>query len=125
MLTSDKKQLQSRFTFNECAKAENFSCKIDMAQKDNLFSYILINETPELVNDYQEQKWRNMLNKEITDFLADGAICLAPIAINNRMIGVITGQKLNKKPQISCEDFSQFCFLIEHLNMCLSIISKK
>jgi len=55
--------------------------------------------------------------------LIDGeSICIAPVEINGRGISIIIGQRFNKEKLIDDDDFSQFSFLVEHLNMCLSMI---
>ena len=123
MLTSDKKYIQSRFSYNKLALLENFSCKLDIVSSENLMAYVIKSGVSERLNDYQEVKWRNYMTLELTKLIDEGVICLSPIKINNRTIGVVIGQKLYAGAKISDDEFSQFCFLIDHLNMCLSIIS--
>ena len=64
------------------------------------------------------------MNENIVTLIDGGVICIAPVEINDRGIGIIVGQRFNKESVIDDDDFSQFCFLVEHLNMCLSMISR-
>jgi len=125
MITSDKKHVQSRFSFDKTGELEEFSCKLDIASSENMMAYVLKSGTSEMLNSYKEVKWRNYMTRSLADLIEDGAICFSPIKINNRTIGIVTSQKLLKGTKISADEFSQFCFLIDHLNMCLSIISMK
>lgn len=125
MITSDKKAVQSRFSFDKTAELENFSCKLDIVSSENMMAFIFKSGTSEVINSYKELKWRKYMTRALADLMGDGAICFAPIKINNRTIGLVTSQKLLKGTKISANEFSQFCFLIDHLNMCLSIISIK
>ena len=125
MVTSDKKYVQSRFSFDKSAELEDFSCKLDIVSSENIMAYVIKSGTSEMLNSYKEIKWRNYMTRALADLIEDGAICFAPIKINNRTIGIVSSQKLHKGTKISPEDFSQFCFLIDHLNMCLSIISMR
>ncbi|MCJ8318015.1 MAG: HDOD domain-containing protein [Colwellia sp.] len=125
MITSDKKSVQSRFSFDKTGELEDFSCRLDIVSSENMMAYIIKSGTSEMLNSYKEVKWRNYMTRSLADLIEDGAICLSPIKINNRTIGLVTSQKLIKGAKISADEFSQFCFLIDHLNMCLSIISMK
>ncbi len=125
MITSDKNHVQSRFSYDKTAELEEFSCKLDIVSNENLIAYILKSGTSEMLSSYKEVKWRNYMTRALADLIGDGAICFSPIKINNRTIGIVGSQKLHKGAKISSEEFSQFCFLIDHLNMCLSIITMR
>lgn len=125
MLTSDKKHLQTRFSYSNKGEIEDFSYKVDISNSENIFSYVLSSITCEYISGYKEIKWRNYITKSIADLLSDGCLCLFPVQINNNTIGIITAQRLTKGAQISIDELSQFSFLTEHLNMCLSIISRR
>ena len=125
MLTGDKHHVQSRFSYDKMAELENFSCKLDIKSSENVFANVVNTSEALLINNHKAVEWRNYMTRTIVDILEDGAICLSPVQINKNNIGVIVGQRFGKTAKIHSDDFSSFCFLIEHLNMCLSMITRK
>lgn len=125
MLTTDKQYVQARFSYNQQAILEPFSCKIAIANSENLIAHVIGKQSGELINNYQDERWNKYLTQSITDFINEGTLCVAPVSIGTRPIGIIASQKRNKNSKISQEEYEQFMFIVEHLNMCLSIISMK
>ena len=125
MLSSDKRFMQSRFSFDEEAQKENFQYKLDIASSKNLVAHVIKHTSSELINDYKEVKWRNYMTRDLSDLIENGAFCITPIQINKKTLGIIIGQRLNQPAKITQAEFERFCFLNEHLNMCLSIITQR
>ncbi|WP_019613965.1 HDOD domain-containing protein [Psychromonas ossibalaenae] len=123
MLSSDKRNIESRTSYDNNGRAESFHCLISLCDSVNILSHVVEMDSTVLVNDYRDPKWCNYVTAEIEKLIAGGAVCIAPVKIDNKVIGVISAQILTKPKKINEDNYSQFCFLIEHLNMCLSIIS--
>ncbi len=96
---------------------------------------MLDTKVPALINDYTHRQWRDLVTQELADFIDKGAIAIIPVKIGNKAIGVVCAQhviennteqikkdKLIKNKDISTADFQQLCALVEHLNMCLTMI---
>ncbi len=134
MLSDDKSQVKSRFIFNDRAEDDPTKIIINISQSDNAISRVLDSKMPALINDYTHRQWRDLITKELVGFIHDGALAIIPVKIGKRPIGVICGQffsnnrnagkkyKPEDKKNISTDDFEQLCSLIEHLNMCLTMI---
>lgn len=125
MLSPNKQILKSRSSLNVLAEHDDYKYTVNIGLGDNLFLHSIKTEQALLVNDHSEAKWREFINQDAEHFISDGVLCIAPVKINNRVVGVITGQFFEQYQHISEIDFLNFSFLIEHLNMCLSLISRK
>ncbi len=125
MQTSDKKQLQARISFDHFAVSDHYKEKLNIKQTENVFSYVIQSKKSLLMNDPKGLKWRNFISEDVAKVLNNGVMCLAPVKIKGSVIGIICGQHFKKMRKITDDEYQQFCFLIEHLNMCLSMLSRK
>ena len=124
MLTTDKKQIKSRFSFNKQARLETVNIRLPVDDEHSAIAYIIQQDKPALINNLKQSYWRDYIDEPVEKFINKGAICIAPVKINDNPIGVISGHLFTRNSQISEDNFAQFCFLIDHLNMCLTVISR-
>lgn len=124
MLTSSKQQIKSRFTLNEHGERENNIFQMILKDPNNLISQAIQSEHGILINKKIAKEQQKLMTPEISAFINKGEICLMPVKINNNCIGVICAQVFGESATISADNFSQFCFLIQQLNMCLTLISQ-
>jgi HD-like signal output (HDOD) protein len=132
MMSDDKSQVKSRFVFNRQAEDDTTRIAFHIRQSDNAIGRVLESKIPALINDYTHRQWRDLITKELVEFIHEGALAIIPIKIGNKAIGVICAQyfspaksdnkKSKAKKEISTDDFEQLCSLVEHLNMCLTMI---
>ncbi len=122
MLSDDKSVVKSRFVFNEHGEKYLTKFTIHICESENAIGRVLASKMPVLINDYTHRQWRDLVTKELVEFTNGGAIAIVPVTIGNKAIGVVCGQLLSHKKDIATEDFQQFCSLVEHLNMCLTMI---
>ncbi len=125
ILSSNKSCVESRTSYDNRGQAETFRSSITVNESMNIVSHVLEMDNAVLVNDHRDLKWRNYVTLEIDKLVGRGAICFAPVKIEDKMIGVISAQVFDKSQKISEDDFSQFSFIVEHLNMCLSMLSRR
>ncbi|WP_022942948.1 HDOD domain-containing protein [Psychromonas hadalis] len=125
ILTANHQQVESRTTYNETGHAETFHHILHLNGRANLVSHVVEMDNAICVNGCQEKKWINYITPDLEKLIGSGAICFIPVKIDEKMVGIISGQRFNQTENISSDDFSQFSFLIEHLNMCLSMISHR
>jgi len=124
MLTSNKQLVKLRFAYNKKAQEEPLNLSLKVSASNNLITHTIKEDKAILVNDHQSRQWRDYITQDIADFIEQGSICLAPVKINHNCIGVITAQNFERNSTISPEDFNPFSFLVDHLNMCLTLISR-
>ena len=124
MLTTDKQYIKSRFSFNKQGRAETVNVRLPLQDEQGAMAYIIQQDKTALINNIKQSYWKNYIDEDVKKFINKGAICIAPVKINENPIGMITGHLYEQNHQITETDFEQFCFLIDHLNMCLTIISR-
>lgn len=122
MLSSDKKSVAARTSYNKKGEEETFDSSITINESMNIVSHVIDMDSSVLVNNYRDPKWANYMSLALEKVIADGCICIAPLKIGDKTIGIISAQYFDNANKISDDDFSQFCFLVDHLNMCLSLI---
>ena len=133
MISDDKIQVKSRFVFNSQAESDPVKIAINIRQSDNAIGRVLDSKVPALINDYSHRQWRDIITKELVEFIQDGSLAIIPVKIGDKAIGVVCGQYfsnqqgMNKKNAnkrtLSTDDFQEFCTLIDHLNLCLTMIT--
>jgi len=120
MLADNGLRVKSRFVYN-LEGEENIKISIHLAQSKNIIGEAIALDKPMLINDYQQPIWQDLMAKEIVTFINDGALAVVPVKIKNKIIGVICVQSFLSNHEIASEDFNQFCSLVDHLNMCLTM----
>ena len=122
MLVDEKRYVKSRLVINDKAEQEPFNIYLSIKESDNIIARAVKENTPVLINDKSQGLWRDLITEELNDLIKNGAMAIVPVRISGKVVGVICVQLLENKVRISTEDFSQVCSLIEHLNMCLTMI---
>lgn len=125
MLVDNKSAVKSRFVVDAQGKKDPYKVKINLTLSDNVLAKVIKAKQPALVNDMQHEHWRDLITAEVANFMNNGAMAIAPIKISGKVIGVICGQFIEQGSEIANEDYRQFCALIEHLNMCLTMVMMK
>ncbi len=122
MLVDEKSAVKSRLVINDKAEPEPLKIYLNIKESDNAIARGIKENTPVLINDKSQGLWRDLITQEMSDLIKNGAISIIPVRIAGKAVGVICTQLLTAKTQISNEDFSQLCSLVDHLNMCLTMI---
>lgn len=76
-----------------------------------------------LVNDSKSDEWCHYMSEELEQLIVIGGICFATVKVEGEIMGVISAQRFDNSEKITDDDFSLFTFLVEHLNICLSLTS--
>jgi HD-like signal output (HDOD) protein len=125
MLSKKRDVISTRFTFMKNAKAINFDYSVDLITQPNVMNYILKNKEPITIENTKNNQWQDFISKEIDSLMGHGGLCLFPVKIGDVIIGVISGQTIHKNCTMKIDAFKQFSFLVEHLNMCLTMVIGK
>ena len=136
-MADDKSQVKARFVFNGEAEDDTSRIAFHIRRSDNAIGRVLESKIPALINDYTHRQWRDLVTKELVDFIDEGALAVIPVVIGQKPIGVICAQyfpdkqfhlkgknsKQSKtKKEITQSDFDQLCSLVDHLNLCITMI---
>ena len=125
MLTNLEKQIKCRFSYNAKANKESLDKVINLALSENIFTQVIQTGKALLINEPYDLHWHKYMTQEVIHFINNGVICCIPVKIGDKIIGVICGQLFADELKIDQQDFNKFCALLEHLNMCLTMVSRK
>ena len=125
MMTEDKFVLKSRFAFNENAEAENLKLSVNITSKDSVIAEVIDSVSSLIVTKQEAYDNPYLLGKELADIITDSSIAFLPVKIGQKVIGVICAQQMSASEDISKEDLASFNSLVEHLNMCLTLVVRK
>jgi HD-like signal output (HDOD) protein len=125
LLVDDKSAIKSRFSYDITGERMEAYVQLNLIRSPNVISEVIRDDQAIFINDYQEKKWYQYMTGEFIRFVDNGTVAIAPVKIGNTDIGVITAQTFVKDIEISESLFQQFAALVEHLNMCLTMISHK
>ncbi len=122
MLDKDKSSVKSRLIVGNNVEPNTQPVLVKVKQSDNVIARVITSDTAVLINDYKEVRWQNLITEDIEDIVSSGQTCFVPVKIANSVIGVICLQFLIKEYKLSKQNFRQVCGLVEHLNMCLTML---
>jgi hypothetical protein len=122
MLVDDRTRVKSRLVVNQNATIEQRKVNLDISYDNNVIARVISSDTAALINDAKDLRWQRFLTEELREFIAKGVVAFVPVKISGKAIGVISMQLIESDQQIAKADFQQACALIEHLNMCLTMI---
>ena len=125
LLSDDKKLVKSRFVYTEQGDKDLTKFVLHLRESENAIARVIDTQTPALINDSTSRQWRDSVPMELAAFIDNGSLAVIPVKIGNKVIGTICAQYLENKDQIFTEDFQQLCSLVDHLNMCLSMIMRR
>lgn len=125
VFNSDRSTLECRQTVDTEGQPLRFMGEFSLQDGDNIMTYILEHGEADVIEDHKHPKWRDYMTFDSEQLIESGIICLAPVKINNKDIGVITAQYLDKSQAFGQDEFSHFSFITDHLSLCLSLASRK
>jgi transcriptional regulator with GAF, ATPase, and Fis domain len=91
MLSDDRTQVKSRF-FNSKAENDPTKITINVQKSDNAIGRVFDSKIPALINNYSHRQWRDIITKELAEFIQDGSLAIIPVKIGDKAIGVVCAQ---------------------------------
>ncbi|GAA6184100.1 MULTISPECIES: HDOD domain-containing protein [Alteromonadaceae] len=125
VFSQDKRQIECRQSVDSEGEAVRFHCSFPLTDSQNIMSYAIQHAETVFIENYQDIKWRDYLTFESEQFIENGLLCLSPVKVNSKVVGMISAQFFDKASYFSEEDFAHFDLIAEQLNLCLSYVSKR
>lgn len=122
MLDKNKSKVKSRLIVGNNVEPDAQPIIIKVKQSENVIARVINLDTAMIINDYTEIRWQNLITEGIENIVCAGQTCFVPVKIAHSVIGVICFQIFTKEYKLSNQHFKQVCGLIEHLNLCLTMI---
>lgn len=121
ILSADKTRLESRTAFDSEGTQNTARRTITISGLQNLFGLAVKQAQATLINDLRAPQWHSYIDEQMSKLLQQGSMALVPVKIQDKVIGLISAQHLKPAQVFSADDYRQFCFICDHLNMCLSL----
>lgn len=121
ILSADKSRLESRSAYDNKGQQNTARRSVNILNSQNAFALLVQQAQPLLLNDASQPQWRKNIDQQMETLLQGGAMALAAVKIHDKVIGLISAQHLHQRNSIADDDYRQFCFICDHLNMCLSL----
>ncbi|NMP32423.1 HDOD domain-containing protein [Thalassotalea sp. M1531] len=121
LLTSNKTSLSCRHTFDRAGKPVESSLTFVTGKKDSSLNRILRNNQAIKINSQQEHLAAEF-PYPVDKLFEQKSLALGSVNIKQNNIGVIVAQRSNIN-EISNDELNKFQFFIQHLSMCLSMIT--
>lgn len=121
ILAADKSRLESRSAFDQQGTQHTARRLITLNSGQNMFTLLLEQAEPLCINDHKAPQWQAYLDEQSRRLLQHGVMALAAVKIHGKVIGAISAQRLDATKPLQDDDYRQFCFICDHLNMCLSL----
>ncbi|WP_372037683.1 HDOD domain-containing protein [Shewanella sp. 10N.286.52.A9] len=128
LLSLNRKQLSARVVFGEGAEFFKQELLIDMQGELNPFSQVVDAKKPSLIHSAEnsqlmlvQQGQNEDLNSKVNFALG---FMVAPIVVNDKVIGVFYADKHASERPLSQQDFDGFCHLSQLANLCFGLTMK-
>ncbi|MFA3793039.1 HDOD domain-containing protein [Aliiglaciecola sp. SL4] len=123
--SQDKRQMECRQSVDSDGDPVRFHYTFALSDSQNIMSHAVNQNETQFVENFKDLKWRDYLTFESEQFIESGLLCLAPVKVNSKVVGMISAQIFDKTGYFTEQDFSHFDLITEHLNLCLSYVSKQ
>ncbi|MDO6695671.1 HDOD domain-containing protein [Aliiglaciecola sp. 3_MG-2023] len=123
--SQDKQQIECRQSVDSDGEPVRFHYTFALADSQNIMRYAVDQNESIFVENFKDLKWRDYLTFESEQFIERGVLCLSPVKVNSKVVGIISGQIFDNVGYFTEGDFSHFDLIAEHLNLCLSYVSKR
>ncbi len=125
MFSADKAQLECRQSIDSEGQSVRFLQTFSLFDGDNIMTHALDTGGPIIIRNFQDAKWRDYMTIDSEELIESGVTCLSTVKVNNKNIGMISAQYLDRSHVFSDQDFQHFALIAQHLNMCLSVVPKR
>ena len=120
LLSPSRKLLQPRIALGDDADALKQHWIIEMDDQLNLFRQCVELKSPFKVDDPNSAKWRLQFNEQLKKWLSPTGFMLAPLIVDNRVIGVFFADRASSARSFDDNDFDSFTHFTQLANLCLS-----
>lgn len=122
-LNKERNRLDCRITYDAKGQALMLSGSVAINKADNLFSMALQRDTETLLD---KSKMNHVaLSADIETIINRGPLCLFPIKLAERPIGLVCAQIISNHQKISSHQVAHLSFVLDHLNLCLTLVSQR
>ena len=123
LLSSDKKQLSARFTYNQQHQKVGLIRTFELSEHPSVIEQSLTTNEVITFNHFAKSNVNNKTDQQLYHFIDKGRMIIGPVTINKNTIGMICAKRSATSEEITSDDSQRFTYVLQHLSMCLSMVS--
>ena len=124
MLTRDKKQLQPRFIAARDGEQLRQRFALDVSERNNLFSQLLLSLEPAWVTQLNEPRWSPLISPQIRAAVSAKGFFIAPLVIDQQAIGIFYADRADSGRVLNQNDYFSFTHFVQQTSLCLAAVVK-
>lgn len=124
MLTRDKKQLQPRFIAARDGEQLRQRFVLDVSERNNLFSQLLLSLEPAWVTQLNEPRWSPLISPQIRAAVSAKGFFIAPLVIDQQAIGIFYADRADSGRVLNQNDYFSFTHFVQQTSLCLAAVVK-
>ncbi|MCG9697223.1 HDOD domain-containing protein [Shewanella sp. Isolate11] len=121
LLSPNRKRLQPRLVVGDDAELMKNRFVVELDSNKSVFSEAIDLKKAMFVDAPLSEKWRFYLDAELLEHTSAAGFMLAPLVIDNKVIGLLYGDRHSSNRTISADEFERFTHFGQLTNVCLSV----
>ena len=117
-------KLQPRIVMGDDVEAMKREFTVDLKEQNNLFKQCIELKKPLWVDEPNSDKWRIQLSDSHRKLVSPKGFVLAPLLIEEKVIGIYYADRLGSERSIKNDDFDSFVHFTQLANVCLSVATR-
>ncbi len=117
-------KLQPRIVLGDDVDTMKRKFTVELKEQRNLFKQCIDIKQPLWVDEPQNDKWRVQLSDSHRALVSANGFVLAPLLIEEKVIGIYYADRLGSERSITNEDFDSFVHFTQLANVCLSVATR-
>lgn len=121
LLSPNRKRLQPRIVLGDNAESMKHDLLIELLPRKSVFSDCIDRKLSLLIDNPYADKWRLHITSELIKHTSATGFMLAPVIIDNKVIGILYADRHSSDRPIIQDDFERFTHFAQLTNLCLSM----
>ncbi len=121
LLSPNRKRIQPRVVLGDNVDKMKNEFIVELYQGKNVFAESIDLKKPLFIDNPQSEKWRLYLDDELKKHTSSQGFMLAPILVDNKVIGLLYADRHSSERKLADEDFERFTHFAQLTNLCLSV----
>ncbi|GIU45999.1 HDOD domain-containing protein [Shewanella colwelliana] len=121
LLSPNRKRLQPRVVLGDNGEIMKNEFIVELQSAKTVFSEAIELRQPLFIEKPSSEKWRLYMDSDIVKYTSSTGFMLAPLVIENKVIGLLYADRHSSERVISADDFERFTHFSQLTNVCLSV----
>ena len=122
-LNKERNRLDCRMTFDEKGQPVMLSGSVSVGHIENVFSHALKKDEATEIDITRMD--HVAISADLEAVVNRGPLCIFPIKLNDRPIGLVSAQMVTTRRKLDPYQVAHLSFVLDHLNLCLSMAAMR